>query len=85
MTDNKMIDEILIYKVEECDYENLIYVEIKFGDNVVYATSLPNGKIEMKIKTQTQDIISVVSEFEYAIHKENGEITVFLLPKNEIK
>jgi len=76
-----MIDEILIYKVEEPDYDTMVSVEIKFGNEVVYATSLPTGKIELKIKTQSKDTVSVVSELDYAIHRGKGELTVFLLPK----
>lgn len=72
-----MIDELVITRDENANYETLHVFQIKIGNEVVYETSLPIGRFDVKVKTQFKEI-EVVYDLPFLIQKQKDGFTVSL-------
>lgn len=72
-----MIDEILITGDVNASYETLHTFQVKISNEVVYETSLPIGKIDVKLKTQFKEI-EIVCDVPFTIQKQKDGFTVSL-------
>jgi hypothetical protein len=70
-----MIDEILITRDENANYDTLHLFQIKISNEVVYETSLPMGQFDVKVKTQFKEI-EVVCDLPFLIQKQKDGFTI---------
>jgi len=75
-----MIDEIIISRKGEADYDTLVSFQIKSSDEIVFESSLPNGDIEITLTTRLHTI-EVVCDMPFILFKQKGGFIVSLSRK----